>query len=147
MRTNKEIVDQTNELARIIIGAMGFDIEEDYLFYMSKNTRSQKAWFTACEAQELLTSTDVSEALDEMLDDEHADKIPENTLIKQDKEMNIDWNSKEAEGFNFILAHEDTSVRNEYCKEEPRENPNSYHANGVTFHKPKWTLHTRPKAK
>ena len=69
------------------------------------------------------------------------------TLIKQDKEMNIDWNSKEAEGFNFILAHEDTSVRNEYCKEEPRGNPNSYHANGVTFHKPKWTLHTRPKAK
>lgn len=62
-RTDRQIVDQTNELARQLLKVEGFHVLDSYLFYESNNARSKKAWSQACLAQCLLTNTDPNEAL------------------------------------------------------------------------------------
>lgn len=70
MRTDQEIVDQTEELAlnfmRYFYDEVPIGSEEPLTFRDSKNTRAQRCWSAACFAQELLTQTDVSNAVAEL---------------------------------------------------------------------------------
>ncbi len=72
MRSNKEIVEQTNRLALEILNNNGFIPEKkgETKVYLSKHIEGKRAWGLACLAQEFFTETDAAEALDEMLDDE-----------------------------------------------------------------------------
>lgn len=67
-RTDQEIVDQTNRLAREMLRLMGvgYEVPDDYQFHLEKdrNSRAHNAWALACIAQQMLTSTDPQDALD-----------------------------------------------------------------------------------
>lgn len=62
-RTDQEIVDQTNALAKQICDVWGYETPDDYKFYESANPRAETVWSAACKAQEILTQTDVQDAL------------------------------------------------------------------------------------
>lgn len=65
MRTDQEIVDQTNELARLCLRFIGtgYEVPEGHKFYEANDPRSQRAWKMACEIQEHMTATDPNDAL------------------------------------------------------------------------------------
>lgn len=64
-RTDREIVDQTNDLARICLAHLGtgYEAPEGHKFYEAGDARSKAAWQRACQIMEHLTATDASEAL------------------------------------------------------------------------------------
>jgi hypothetical protein len=64
-RTDEEIVEQTNVLARLALRFLGtgYEVADDHRFYDEPDPRSQKAWAFACEIQELMTATDPNDAL------------------------------------------------------------------------------------
>lgn len=64
-RTDQEIVDQTNSLARICLAHLGtgYEAPEDHKFYESEHPRSKAAWQRACEIMEHMTATDPNDAL------------------------------------------------------------------------------------
>lgn len=62
-RTDQEIVDQTNDLARKFALQMQYEMPESYKFYESNNPRAICFWRMACKAQEELTDTDPMDAL------------------------------------------------------------------------------------
>lgn len=62
MRTDHEIVDQTNELARRLYSLRGFQVPDKFRFDQTDNPRAKEAWEAACEAQLFLTDTDPHEA-------------------------------------------------------------------------------------
>jgi len=66
MRTPKQIISQTNELARKIYGLRGYNVREGYRFDKATHPHEREAWTCACEAQLLLTETDPNDALDEL---------------------------------------------------------------------------------
>jgi len=70
--------------------------------------------------------------------------------IKQDKEMDIDWSSKDAEGFNFALYCEEVDIVNFYTY-EPSHSDERWSCESTVFDGypsyPHYKLHTRPKAK
>ena len=72
MRTNQEIVDQTNDLARRMAEASGWVAPEGYRFWLPAvsftNPRPLLYWKLACIAQEELTGTDAENALAELED-------------------------------------------------------------------------------
>ena len=72
MRSNKEIVEQTNNLALKMLSVMGFipEKEGEAKVYLSDHNQAKRAWALACLSQDVITETDANEALDEMLDDE-----------------------------------------------------------------------------
>lgn len=61
-RTDQEIVDQTEELARKFADADGYTLIGES-FRGAEAPRAQKAWQLACMAQEFLTNTDVENAV------------------------------------------------------------------------------------
>lgn len=65
VRTDEEIVEQTNALARLALTYIGTgnEVPEGHKFYDEPDPRSQKAWQFACEVQELLTATDPNDAV------------------------------------------------------------------------------------
>lgn len=68
-RTDKQIVDETNTLARKFYYAMGYDVDADFKFYteaVNRHPHETMCWNMACEAQEMLTGTDVRDALDNL---------------------------------------------------------------------------------
>ena len=65
MRTDAEIVEQTNELARELYRIRGYVVAEGYRFDKATHPHECQAWEGACAAQEMLTETDPNEALDE----------------------------------------------------------------------------------
>ena len=69
MRTGKQIVDQTNDLARMLYALRGYSVREGYRFDQATHPHETEAWKGACEAQMLLTDTDPNDALDELEDD------------------------------------------------------------------------------
>lgn len=71
MRSDKEIVDQTNELARLLYAIRGYESEKGYRFDAATHPHEVEAWEGACAAQLLLTGTDPDNALAN-LDDEDA---------------------------------------------------------------------------
>ena len=70
MRTPQEIVDQTNELARELYRLRGYVVAEGYRFDKATHPQEVEAWNRACEAQRLLTDTDVDDALQELEEEE-----------------------------------------------------------------------------
>lgn len=65
-RTSKEIVDQTEELARKIAEIMGYKIVRTGRMIFSRNPRVQMCWQMACAAQEILTYTDPEDAFSDL---------------------------------------------------------------------------------
>lgn len=61
MRTDEQIVVQTNELARRLYKLRGYDVLPGYRFDQAVHLHEIEAWIGACEAQMLLTSTDPRE--------------------------------------------------------------------------------------
>jgi len=72
-RTDREIVNQTNALARVFYKMLGHEVTADHLFYETsrQNYHPQEAmcWSMACAAQRELTATDPDDAIAN-LDDE-----------------------------------------------------------------------------
>jgi hypothetical protein len=66
MRTDQEIVDQTNELARQLYAIRGYVIKSPYRFDRATHSMEREAWAGACAAQKLLTDTDPNDALDNL---------------------------------------------------------------------------------
>lgn len=64
-RTDEEIINQTEALAKEFALLNGWNFEDDYVFHCSDNPRAVLMFKIACIAQELLTSTDVNNSLDE----------------------------------------------------------------------------------
>ena len=64
-RSPEEIVQQTNQLARLLLSGFGFDSPEDYQFHESDNPRAKMTWQMACMAQSWLTGTDVYDVLEQ----------------------------------------------------------------------------------
>jgi hypothetical protein len=65
-RTDQQIVDQTNALARELYRLRGYTVEEGYRFDKATHPHEREAWRGACIAQELLTETEVENALMEL---------------------------------------------------------------------------------
>ncbi|MBV8248474.1 MAG: hypothetical protein JO200_08475 [Comamonas sp.] len=63
MRTEKQIVDQTNELARKLYAIRGYTAREGYRFDQATHPHEVEAWEGACAAQLMLTNTDPADAL------------------------------------------------------------------------------------
>lgn len=73
MRTDREIVDQTNEIARIIYASRGYVVPEGTEFHTETTNRhpyESDCWHAACDIQDLMTGTDVESAVDNLIDDE-----------------------------------------------------------------------------
>lgn len=66
MRTDQEIIDQTNSLARTLYALRGYTVRPGYRFDLATHPHEVEAWRGACEAQILLTDTDPHDALDEV---------------------------------------------------------------------------------
>lgn len=65
MRTDREIIEQTNELARRLYALRGYAVAEGYRFDRAFHPHAREAWAGACVAQQLLTDTDPDDALSE----------------------------------------------------------------------------------
>lgn len=63
MRTEREIIDQTNALARRLYEIRGYEIREGYRFDLATHPHEVEAWEGACAAQLMLTDTDPRDAL------------------------------------------------------------------------------------
>lgn len=66
MRTPQEILDQTNELAREFYRIRGYQVDEGYKFHEATHPHEVQAWYMACAAQSLLTSTSLDDIFDEL---------------------------------------------------------------------------------
>jgi len=70
MRTEREIVDQTNSIARALYELMGYSVGDDHKFYefdrVNYHPHERQCWNGACKAQEIITKTDPSDALEEL---------------------------------------------------------------------------------
>lgn len=64
-RTDQEIVEQTQRLARRVCSVLGYEVAPGHDFRRSEHPRSRVAWMIACAAQEELTATDVDNAVAE----------------------------------------------------------------------------------
>lgn len=62
-RTDQQIVDETNEVAREIYARRGYDAHEGYRFDRATHPHEVEAWETACWIEERYTGTDPVEAL------------------------------------------------------------------------------------
>jgi len=63
MRTEQQIIDQTNDLARELYKLTGNDVKKGYDFYNATHPQEKLAWEGACAAQLMLTDTDPEEAI------------------------------------------------------------------------------------
>lgn len=66
MRSEQQIINQTNELARDLYALRGYNVEKGYRFDQATHPHEVEAWQGACAAQLLLTDTDPMEALVEL---------------------------------------------------------------------------------
>jgi len=66
MRSDQEILDQTNELARKLYLIRGYEVPVGYRFDQATHGHEIEAWNGACEAQLLLTDTDIENVLSEL---------------------------------------------------------------------------------
>lgn len=66
MRTDQEVIEQTNELARRLYALYGYEVPAGYRFDMATHPMEVACWQGACEAQRMLTQTDPGDALDNL---------------------------------------------------------------------------------
>lgn len=69
MRTPKQILEQTNELAAMFYKCQGYKSPKGFRFDKSNHGHEQIAWAQACIAQEELTGTDLEDVLIELEDE------------------------------------------------------------------------------
>lgn len=62
-RSEQNIIDQTNELARKLYLLRGYTVPEGYRFDRATHPHEVEAWQGACEAQAMLTATSPEDAL------------------------------------------------------------------------------------
>jgi len=66
-RTDQQIVDQTEELARFLLSwCFNHEPRTPTPIRLSEHPFAQRSWAAACHIQELLTATDVKNAVDEV---------------------------------------------------------------------------------
>lgn len=72
MCNDQQIVDQTNDLARLCLSYIGtgYEVPDDHKFYEAEDPRSRKAWQMACEIQQQMTATDPNDALSNITEPE-----------------------------------------------------------------------------
>lgn len=63
MRTDADIIAQTNELARQFYEMRGYEVPHGYRFDRATHPHEVEAWQCACIAQIVLTDTDPDDAL------------------------------------------------------------------------------------
>ncbi|WP_457970574.1 hypothetical protein [Acinetobacter calcoaceticus] len=69
-RSVKEIIEQTNELARDFYKEMGYiETRSDFMFYSSQHPTEVLMWRFACMAQLELTDTDPDDLIGEYEDE------------------------------------------------------------------------------
>lgn len=61
--SDREIVDQTNGLARLFYNSLGYVVPEGYRFDKAHHPQERGMWNQACIAQEFLTGTNPGDAL------------------------------------------------------------------------------------
>lgn len=69
MRSDQEIVDETNAIARIIYSSRGYEVSEGFEFHtdaINRHHHEISCWYAACEIQELMTETDPNDAVDNL---------------------------------------------------------------------------------
>lgn len=72
MRSDQDIVDQTNAIARIIYAAQGYVMPEGFEFHtetINRHPHEEACWLAACQIQELMTSTDPTDAVSNIEDE------------------------------------------------------------------------------
>ena len=72
MRTDQEIVDQTNSIARIIYANRGYKVPDSYEFHtetINRHPHERECWAAACEIQILMTDTDPEDAVRNLEED------------------------------------------------------------------------------
>ncbi|MDQ0422332.1 hypothetical protein J2045_003380 [Peteryoungia aggregata LMG 23059] len=65
-RTDEQIIEETNELARYILAELvgtGYQVPGDHKFYEAEDPRSQKAWQHAVKIMEVTTKTEMADVL------------------------------------------------------------------------------------
>lgn len=85
MRTDQQIVDETNALARHILAEIigtGYEAPPDYKFYEADNPRGLKAWDQAVKVMEMLTHTDANDALANLGKETPADSEPKEYTLR-----------------------------------------------------------------
>lgn len=65
-RTSREILRETNQLARLFAAHMGYQVRDEYDFQASGHVKARLCWRLACTAQEILTCTDTEDVLAEL---------------------------------------------------------------------------------
>lgn len=65
-RTNEQIVNTANALARELYGMMGYNTPESYRFHRAQHPQEVLCWKMACKAFEMLEGTEVEQALEEL---------------------------------------------------------------------------------
>jgi hypothetical protein len=63
VRTDQQIVNQTNALAAKLYAIRGYEAPKGHKFWLATHPHEIEAWNGACEAQLMLTHTDVGDAL------------------------------------------------------------------------------------
>ena len=69
MRTDQKIVDETNQMARIIYFNRGYVLPKGFKFYehaVSRHPHEVEAWNAARDIQLMLTNTDANDAVDNL---------------------------------------------------------------------------------
>lgn len=69
-KSDQDVINEVNDLAGLLLRQDGYDAPEGHLFYVSDNPRAQRAWQRAVEAYELVTGSEVHDALEAVLPDE-----------------------------------------------------------------------------
>ena len=70
LRTEQELVDDANELARQFYALMGYEVPEGYRFDRASHPHEVMVWRQAVLAYDLIEGTDVEDALNQ-IDDEY----------------------------------------------------------------------------
>lgn len=66
MRTDEQIISETNDLARYLCAELvgtGYQVPEDHKFYEAQDPRSKKAWDHAVKIMEMTTKTEMADVL------------------------------------------------------------------------------------
>lgn len=70
MKTDNQIVDEVNELARFIYEKQGYSVKEGYRFDKSEYVGENWCWSIAADIHEMYTDDDVDCALDNLEEEE-----------------------------------------------------------------------------
>lgn len=91
MRTDQQIIDQTNDLARTLYRLRGYQVPEGYRFDKATHPDERGAWLGAVAAQMFLTDTDPVAILAEMEEEEDEEDKPASDFSGVNSPLNWKW--------------------------------------------------------